>query len=212
MGDATALGPDERVEDRPFTDPEHTVREAGVMQVMLGRERDRAKAWATEDPSGTGHVAREHDEQGFRHLFVVTDTRALLETTDLTAVGFFGRPRDDVGHEILFDLEQTLVDRMGTYGAAGLLSYYDVELVKGAYGNLILFSTPDVPPEWHGDEIHRRAVEVSPQHYHEVRLHKGSIRGRLLDGGDIVIERTKYFDFAGGSLWQAVRHFGPDSA
>ena len=47
---------------------------------------------------------------------------------------------------------------MAHYGEAGLLSYYDVELVKGEYGNLILFATPDVPPEWHRDEVHRRAV------------------------------------------------------
>ena len=97
---------------------------------------------------------------------------------------------------------------MAHYGEAGLLSYYDVELVKGEYGNLILFATPDVPPEWHRDEVHRRAVEVSPGHYHHVRLHKGSITGKLHDGGDIRVERTKYFDFdTGNGTWFALRRF-----
>ena len=96
---------------------------------------------------------------------------------------------------------------MDHYGEAGLLSYYDVELVKGEYGNLILFATPDVPPEWHRDEVHRRAVEVSPGHYHHVRLHKGRIPGRLHDGGDIVVERTKYFDFDHGAPWHGLRRF-----
>ena len=97
---------------------------------------------------------------------------------------------------------------MGHYGEAGLLSYYDVELVKGEYGNLILFATPDVPPEWHRDEVHKRAVSVSPGHYHHVRLHKGSILGKLHDGGDISVERTKYFDFdTGNGTWFGLRLF-----
>ena len=52
---------------------------------------------------------------------------------------------------------------MSRYGDVGLLSYYDVELVapKGTYGNLILFSTPDVPEEWYRDEIHSKAEYVS---------------------------------------------------
>jgi hypothetical protein len=100
---------------------------------------------------------------------------------------------------------------MADYADLGLLSYYDIELVKGAYGNLILFSTPDVPEEWHTDPVHRQAVEISPRHYHEVRLHKGSIAGNLFDEGDIVIQRTKYFDFTGPSCWQGLRQFRADS-
>ena len=37
---------------------------------------------------------------------------------------------------------------MSAYAAHGLLSYYDLELVKGAYGNLILFAKPDGPARW----------------------------------------------------------------
>lgn len=204
------LGPQEHLTERPFTDPRHTVREVGVMGRMLAQERERARSWAASDAaSSEGHVVRERDAHGRRHLLVVPSERALLEARDLTAVGFFARPRAGVDHGILFELEEELVGRMRGYGEAGLLSYYDVELVKGAYGNLILFSTPDVPPEWHADAIHRRAVELSPGHYHEVRLHKGSVAGCLLDEGEIVIERTKYFDFDGPERWQALRQWPP---
>src|SRR5215212_766569 len=141
-----------------------------------------------------------------RHMLLHERERALEWVG--TAVGFFGSPRDDVDHGVLFALEDELIERMGNYGEAGLLSYYDVELVKGEYGNLILFATPDVPPEWHRDEVHRRAVSVSPGHYHHVRLHKGSISGKLHDGGDIRVERTKYFDFdTGNGTWFALREF-----
>ena len=180
------LGPDEVLSDRPFTDAANTRREVEVMQQMLAEERGRARAWVEDDLRQ--HIVREHDDEGHRHLIVVPDTRRLVESEDLTAVGFFGSPRDDVDHGVLFTLEDDLIERMPHYGEAGLLSYYDVELVKGEYGNLILFATPDVPPEWHRDEVHRRAVEVSPGHYHHVRLHKGSIPGRLLDEAGEYVE------------------------
>jgi hypothetical protein len=203
------LGPEEVLPQKPFTDAANTAREADVMREMLEHERRRARKWARAGlEAAVEHVVRESDEDGHRHLLVVPDTHRLLESRDLTAVGFFARPRADVDHGILFELEDELVSRMGAYGEAGLLSYYDVELVKGAYGNLILFGAPEIPEEWYRDVVHRRAVEVSPSHYFEVRLHKGSIPGALLDGGDITIERTKYFDFANGATWRGLRRFG----
>jgi hypothetical protein len=203
---AAVLGPDDILRERPFTDAENTTREVDVMRQMLVYERDRAFEWVGIDLGS--HVIREHDDEGRRHLIVIPDTERLLESENLTAVGFFGSPRADVDHGVLFTLEDELIQRMGRYGEAGLLSYYDVELVKGEYGNLILFATPDVPPEWYRDEVHRRAVEVSPGHYHHVRLHKGSIPGKLHDGGDIRIERTKYFDFdTGNGTWFGLREF-----
>jgi len=201
------LGPHDVLRERPFTDAVHTRREVAVMQAMLDGERARAHAWVAEGGLGREHLVREVDDEGHRHLLLVPELDALVTAGGLTAVGFFGRPRSDSDHTILFDLEDELLARMPSYASAGLLSYYDVELVKGAYGNLILFSTPDVPPAWHADPIHRRAIELSPGHYHEVRLHKGSIHGRLLDGGEIAVERTKYFDFDSNPGWQGVRRF-----
>jgi hypothetical protein len=203
---AAVLGPEELLPERPFTDPGNTVREAEMMQSILESERKLARKWGEEGES-RAHVGRGNDAEGRRHLLVVPDTQALVGARDVTAVGFFSRPREDVDHAILFELEDELVARMGTYAEAGLLSYYDVELVKGAYGNLILFSTPDVPEAWYGDVVHRRAVELSPGHYYEVRLHKGFVPGRLVDEGKVVIERTKYFDFTGESRWLALRRF-----
>lgn len=203
---AVDLGPDELVHERPFTDPAHTEREAGSMRDVLEELRARAGAWVGEDRRGI--VLRELDEDGHRHLIVVPDSRALLEADGLTAVGFFGHPRDGVDHTILFELEDELVAGMDAYADAGLVTYYDVELPKSRYGNLVLFAAPEIPPEWVGDAVHRRAVEISPQHYYDVRLHKGRVAGRLLDGGDLTIERTKYLDFAGETEWRALRRFG----
>ncbi len=207
----SVLGPEEILAEKPFTDPELTRRDAKVMRGMLARERERVQAWQ-DDPGGhvSGQIERDYDDKERRHVLVVPDRRALLQASGLTAVGFFGRPRESVDHTVLYELEDELVTRMADYAAVGLLSYYDIEFVKGAYGNLVLFSTPDVPKKWSTDAVHRRAVEISPGHYHEVRLHRGSIDGRLLGGGDLAIVSTKYFDFNSSTTWQGLRRF--DSA
>jgi hypothetical protein len=205
------LGPEDVLPERPFTDPANTELEADVMRGMLDHERDLARAWQEAGSDAPAQiVSNEQDEAGRRHLLVVPATRAFFDAADVTAIGFFGRARESVDHAILFGLEEDLIGRMPDYGEVGLLSYYDVELFtpKGAYGNLILFSTPDVPAEWYRDEVHRRAVELSPGHYHEVRLHKGRVPGPLLGSGQIAIERTKYLDFQNGDTWFGLRNFG----
>jgi hypothetical protein len=204
------LGPDELLADRPFTNPENTEREADVMRSMLDFERGLARGWEEAGSNAPAKVvSNENDEAGLRHLLVVPSTQALIESADLTAIGFFGKARENVDHQVLFGLEEELIARMERYGEVGLLSYYDVELAlpKGSYGNLILFSTPDVPEEWYGDEVHRRAVKVSPGHYHRIRLHKGRVSGRILHGGGLAIERTKYLDFEEPDIWFGLRTF-----
>jgi hypothetical protein len=204
------LGPEEVLEEKPFTNAQNTEREAEVMQFMLEEERRLAQAWAKDGDAAPAEVVmKDPDPEGRRHLLVIPSVENLVQAEEFTAVGFFGKPRDDVDHAVLFDLEEDLVGRMGRYRDVGLLSYYDVELVapKGTYGNLILFSTPDVPEEWYRDEIHSKAVSLASGHYHQIRLHKGSVSGSMLGGCQIMVERTKYFDFTGDDTWFGLRNF-----
>jgi len=206
MAGEIELGPDETVGGKPFVDPVHTRRDEEALRQLLAHERERARVWV-DDPLGCPKdvVIRETDAEDRRHLLVVPDASALLEARDPTVVGFFGRPRADADHGLLFELEDELVASMGAYAARGLLSYYDVELVKGAYGNLILFATPDGPSAWRANPVHHRAVEISPRSYHEIRLHQGTLAGRLLDSGTLQVTRTRYLDYDEPGVWRAVR-------
>ena len=209
MADEIELGPDEEVPDRPFADPSHTRREEEALRLLLAHERERARAWCVEPSESRRNVIiRETDAAGLRHLLVVPETDALIEARDLLVVGFFGRPREDADTPLLFDLEERLVASMSTYAAHGLLSYYDLELVKGAYGNLILFTRPDGPTRWGENPIHREAVGISPRNYHEIRLHQGRLPGGILEGGELRLTRTRYIDYGGAEVWRAVRRFG----
>ena len=210
MAEEIELAPDEIVDGRPFSDPVQTLRDREALRILLEHERDRAKTWSGGrwGPQRDALIV-ETDSELRRHLLVVPDTQALLDARDPVVVGFFGRPRADGNPRLLFELEEELVGRMGDHAEAGLLSYYDVELVKGAYGNVILFATVESVASWARDAVHDRAVSISPQNYHEIRLHQGRLAGRLLDAGDVRLTRTRYLDYNGPEPWRAVRRF-PD--
>lgn len=206
MAAEIVLGPDETVPGKPFADPIHTQRDGEALRQLLRHERERARAWADEESERRLDVViRETDPEGLRHLLVVPDTHALLAAENPTIVGFFGRPRADADGDVLFELEEELVAGMRDYADDGLLSYYDVELVKGAYGNLILFATPDGPTRWRENPVHHRAVEISPSNYHEIRLHQGTLSGRLLEGGTLRVMRTRYLAYGEPEVWRASR-------
>ncbi len=208
MATEILLGPEETVAGKPFSDPVHTRRDEAALRRLLDHERERAGAWANDvlDPP-RDVLVHETDAEGRRHLLVVPDVEALLGAPSPTVVGFFGRPREDADGSVLFELEEELVERMraGAYASAGLLSYYDVELVKGAYGNLILFATSDGPARWREDPLHGRAVEISPRNYHHIRLHQGTLSRPLLEPGELRVTRTRYLEYDGRGIWRAVR-------
>lgn len=181
------------IDARPFTDPANTEHDAAVMRDMLGRIRAFARGWVETPPPGPGALVREADAAGNRTWIRVTDLDALLAAGELTTVGFFGQTRADVDHNPIHRLEEAIVDTLELI--PGVLSYFDLELPEGGYGNLILCDTPDAPAHWHEHGIHAQAVELAPRHYHSARLHNGVVRSRLLGDADLVVLRTRYYDF-----------------
>jgi hypothetical protein len=181
------------IDARPFTDPASTEHDAAVMRDMLGRLRAFARGWLESPPPGPGALVREADAAGNRTWIRVTDLDALLGARELTTVGFFGQARADVDHDPIHRLEEAIVDTLEL--VRGVLSYFDLGLPHGGYGNLILCDAPDAPVRWHEHRIHAQAVELAPRHYHSARLHNGVVRSPLLGDADLVVIRTRYYDF-----------------
>ena len=198
------LSAEERLPARPFTDPERTLMDARVMNQMLRRLRREALAWPSQR---TSVEIIKHTRAGCRHWLVVPDVPALGHAHDVTAVGFFGDQRPGMNHSAIYELEADVVAGLGRYAAAGLLSYYDAEIAPALHGNLVLFRTREVPSAWHNDRVHAAAVAITPRHYSAVRLHRGMIRGALLGRGQLVIQRTRYFDFGQQPAWHGLRRF-----
>ena len=199
------LGAQERLPARPFTDPERTLADGRVMDRMLGRLRREARSWRADRASVE---LLKYTRAGCRHWLVVPDGPALAGARDVTAIGFFGDQRPGMDHAAIYRLEAEVVARLGRYAPVGLLGYYDAEIAPALHGNLVLFGTREVPAGWHTDRVHAAAVAMAPRHYRAVRLHRGIIGGALLGRGHLVIERTRYFDFAQQPAWQGLRRFG----
>lgn len=181
------------IDARPFTDPASTEHDAAVMRDMLGRMRAFARGWLESPPQGPAALVREADAAGNRTWIRVPDREALLAVGELTTVGFFGQARADVDHDPIHRLEEAIVDTLEL--VRGVLSYFDLGLPHGGYGNLILCDAPDVAVRWHEHRIHAQAVELAPRHYHSARLHNGVVRSPLLGDADLVVLRTRYYDF-----------------
>jgi len=199
------LAAQERLPARPCTDPEDTLADTAVMERMLQRLRREARSW----PSWRTSVeVLKHTRTGCRDWLVVPNAPALAGAHDVTVVGFFGDLRPGMDHSAIYQLEADVVARLGLYTPVGLLGYYDAEIAPALHGNLVLFGTRDVPPEWHRDRVHAAAVASAPRHYRAVRLHRGMIGGALLGRGHVIIQRTRYLDFGQQPAWHGLRRFG----
>lgn len=164
------------------------------------------RGWLEEKPTGTGVLIRESGADGHRHWIRVPDPDALLSARRLTVVAFFGQARGNVDQTPIHELEAAIVGTVETI--AGVLGYYDLALPGGEYGNLILCAAPGAQAHMHDSELHRRAVELTPNHYHSVRLHNGVMPDAFLSAADLIIERTRYWDYDDNPTWRAVREFG----
>ena len=145
----------------------------------------------------------ESDAAGLRTWIRVPDRAALLTTPELTTIGFFGQPRDGVDHAPIHQLETAIVETLEE--VPGLLSYYNLELPQRRFGNLVLCAAPDVPVRWRAHDVHRLAVALAPRQYHSARLHNGTVRSQLLGDAELVVLRTRYYDFDSEPAWLAVR-------
>jgi hypothetical protein len=197
------LAADDPVAGRPFAAPERTDEDAAVMRDMLERMRAFARRWLESPPAGRTALVKETDAAGVRTWIRVPDRSAILSAEELTTIGFFGQARGDVDHEPIHRLEEAIVDTLEE--VPGLLSYFNLGLAHGGYGNLILCNAADVPVRWREHRIHRRAVELAPRHYHSARLHSGVVRSPLLGDGGLELTRTRYYDFDSEPVWLAVR-------
>jgi hypothetical protein len=191
------------VEGRPFAAPANTERDAVVMREMLARLRGSARSWLASPPPGSGALVHQLDAAGLRTWIRVPDRAALLAAPELTTIGFFGQPRDDVDHAPIHQLETAIVETLEE--VPGLLSYFNLELPQRRFGNLVLCAAPDVPVRWRAHGLHRLAVALAPRHYHSARLHSGTVRSPLLGDAELVVLRTRYYDFDSEPTWLAIR-------
>jgi hypothetical protein len=193
------LGPHDIARERPFAAIEHTHADLvilrGMRQTLARRLRDGTlpapDAGPRDEPDGT------------EHWICVPDQRRLAETRPVAAVGFFGQARTGLDHRPILDREHDIVARAASFG--GLLTYYNLRLADGRYGNLVLFDAPPSKAHVTADSVHGEAVALTPRHYCSLRLHHASLAEGVLGACELELLRTRYLDFGGEPAWSAVR-------
>lgn len=193
------LTPGEHVAERPFAAAEHTLTDLAILRQMRGLLAQRLREGSLPPPEA-GPL--EHAD-GTAHWLCVPDPAALEATAPVAAVGFFGQARQHVDHRPILDREHAIVARAAAF--EGLLTYYNLRLADGRYGNLVLFSSAPAKAHVTADLVHGEAVSRTPQHYHSLRLHHAELRDGVLGAGELELLRTRYLDFACEPAWSAVR-------
>jgi hypothetical protein len=199
MAGPLQLGPHEVARERPFAAIEHTHADLPIL-----REMRQTLACRLRDGTLPAPDAGPRDEpDGTEHWICVPDPRRLAETLPVAAVGFFGQARTGLDHRPIIDREHDIVARAATFG--GLLTYYNLRLSDGRYGNLVLFDAPPSKGHVTADPVHGEAVALTPRYYRSLRLHHAELADGVLGERALELLRTRYLDFGGEPVWSAVR-------
>jgi hypothetical protein len=193
------LAPDEIAHERPFAAVAHTHADLAILRAMRRTVAGRLLDGSLPDP-GAGPLQYP---DGTEHWLCVPRPLALAEAIPVAAVGFFGQARLDIDHGPILEREHQIVARAARF--RGLLTYYNLRLADGRYGNLVLFDAPTSKGHVTGDVVHSEAVALTPRHYRSVRLHHARLADGVLGTCELELERTRYLDFSGDPTWSAVR-------
>jgi len=114
-------------------------------------------------------------EQAFRHLLTEAGIDLVRDGVEL------GRVPGAEGHDVNFGVH-----------AAGVLERGEID---GFWANLVLHEVPSDTEDWRSNHVHRGAVALSPDLYRDVRIHNGRLSGGVNSNHEIVLNRTKYWDY-----------------
>lgn len=189
-----SLLPGEAASGREFTHPARSLEDLATLAEIRASLAGRM---------GSGLVGGSWTEKDDLHWLVVPDVRRLVESRPTFGVGFFGQAHKNVDHRVIVALERTLLARAS--GFPGLLTYYNVRIPGGQWGNLVLFATADDPASVRSDPAHLDALAITADHYRSVRLHRLRFADGALGEAPPSVESTLLIDFAETPPWRAVR-------
>lgn len=198
------LGPLEVLRSRPFTHPDRNAEDLAALRCMRERLCHLLHRPEQLPDAPRPLILYLQETDGRSHRVVLSDPEALLAAGSFTVVGFFGQRRSGADLSQLDAVDLELVAEFPQHPT--ILSYSSLELPNGDWGNLVLLSAPEGIDHWRTSVRHIYAARrLAPQCYEVVRLHNGTLPGRLMSEQDLVLLRTKYYDYRGPTPWYAMR-------
>lgn len=189
-----SLLPGEAVSGREFTDPARSSEDLATLAEIRASLASRMRS---------GLAGGSWTEKDDSHWLVVPDVRRLFESRPTHGIGFFGQAHRHVDHSAIVALERALLARAASF--PGLLTYYNVRLAGGQWGNLVLFATADDPASVRTHATHLDALAITADHYRSVRLHRLRFPDGALSEAAPSLESTLLIDFSETPPWRGVR-------
>lgn len=209
--DFIPLGASEIVSGRPFAHPHHSQTDALVLEHMCARLSHLLSM--TNVCAGQTRPCQIdlHESDGRRHRIILLNRATLLNTHQLTVVGFCGQRRLNPDPALASEIEAAdheLIAAMLNY--PHVLSYSSLERGDGCgnWVNLVVMRNAQGINRWRDNPKHAFAAgELAPRYYASIRLHNGVLPGGGSTHGSprLMLLRTKYYDFGSAQPWRAVR-------
>lgn len=192
------------VPDRPFTNPDHNAGDLAHLQYMVERLRGLLSQAQIIPARPRPYVLHLEEAGGRRHRIALARPEELVICPELAVVGFCGTRWPDADRAPLDAVDAELLAEFMQHSY--LLSYSSLEVEDGNWRNLVLFSHAQGIGHWAISLKHAQAAQVlAPSYYQNIRLHNGVLPGGLMSDHDLILTRTKYYDYQDQPLWWAVR-------
>lgn len=198
------LDTNQRVIDRPFTNPEHSLHDLATMRHMARQLVDTYGDPVVCDFGPGKKPICQSDPQGRHFRIYYVHPQLLFSRKELTVVGFFGEKRKAADIKPLINADKKFEAVFNEH--TGLLSLSTVRLPNGDFGNLVLFTTPEARDNWNNSQLHRELVaKISPPYYRSIRLNNAVLPQGLEAPDDMHLLRVKYIDYNTDPPWRAIR-------
>jgi hypothetical protein len=206
MPELKTLTAEEKVLDRPFTDPEHSTGDLATLRYMAHQLVD-----TYDDPvvcdftPDKGAICKSEPNGRYFRIYYI-QPKLLFSLKDLTVVGFFGNQRHGADIRPLLKADKRFEHEFHHH--PGLLSLSTVRLPDGDFANLVLFTDPESKDRWNNSPVHRDLVaKISPPYYRSIRLNNGVLPAGLDEPDALKLTRVTYIDYSSNPPWRAVRTF-----
>lgn len=192
------------VPDRPFTNPDHNADDLIHLQYMVERLRGLLNQAQIIPPQPRPYVLYLEEAGGRLQRIALAQPEELAICSELSVVGFCGTRWPEADRTPLDAVDADLLAEFMQHPY--LLSYSSLEVEDGNWRNLVIFSHPQGIGHWAISMRHALAAQtLAPSYYQNIRLHNGVLPGGLMSGNDLMLTRTKYYDYQDQPLWWAVR-------
>jgi hypothetical protein len=208
MSAYTEIAETQVLSERPFTHPEHTAADLAYLRQIATCLRAALSGAGSKAAQWRYHLIRTATPEGRVLRMMIGSGAELLQPALMPVVGFFGQRRADAEYGPIGQVDEELLEEFLQH--PHIIAYCSLELPSTNWGNLVVMSNPQATVQWNGSDRHRYAAqELAPRYYASVRIHNGELPTGLMSGGELVLARTKYYDYQTTEHWRGCRELTP---